>query len=632
MTHAETAERQIGPSRERLKSAFDECLGADPEFDHFASLAATICGTPAAAVTLIARDMQWIKGAIGIGREEMPADCSFCIHTVRAGHFLSIGDTWIDERFRAHPLVTGPESIRFYAGVPLSIGGTPVGALCVIDTRPREQGLDSQQRQALEMLAAQASLQLQLRRTVVERDDALSELNAVVGQLSWAATHDHLTGVGNRALLRQRLSDRVRENGPPFGLLAIDVDHFKRINDSFGHQVGDELLKEIARRLQASLRPDDIVIRLGGDEFAIVSDQLVDGRRMAELAGRLLDAMRPPFLHDGQALECRITIGGALWPRHSSQVGDVVRYADAALYEAKSRGRGVFVSFEKGLLVRQSQRRAEIARARSALSAGHFIPFYQPKVDLERGTILGLEALLRIVEPGRAPVMPHTIAAAFDEVEIAQAIGRSMLEQILRDMRHWLDVGLQFGRVAINVSATEIGDPTYADRLMLALHRYGIAPETIELEILETVLLDQRSSAVLASVRALSEAGVRIAFDDFGTGYAALAHLPSFPVDTIKIDQMFVRQLEDRTNQAIVRALLSLAGELGLEAIAEGVETKQQATQLRALGCSVGQGFLYSKALPANAVAAALTRTPQAHRRLRGGPIAGRSVPTCQAA
>lgn len=415
-------------------------------------------------------------------------------------------------------------------------------------------------------------------------------------------------------------------------MLAIDIDHFKQINDSFGHQAGDELLKEIARRLTTALRLEDIVIRLGGDEFAIVLDRLADDTALAELAERLLAAMRPPFVYEGQTLECRITMGGALWPFHSARADDVVRYADAALYDGKSRGRGMFVLFEQEMLAAQAQRRLEIDRARLALAAGHIMPFYQPKVDLQHGTILGLKALLRIVEPGCPVIMPHAIAAAFDEAEIAQAIGHSIVSQVLRDMRRWLDAGLQFGRVAINVSATEIGDPNYASRIMMALAQHGIAPSMLELEILENVLLDQRSTAVLTSVRTLSDAGVRIAFDDFGTGYAALAHLPSFPVDTIKIDQLFVRELDNGANQAIVRALLALAGELGLEAVAEGVETLQQAAQLRALGCTVGQGFLFSKAMPAAEVASKLSRKPRTVRRPRARSVTGQPLPSCRAA
>ncbi|MBI0476690.1 EAL domain-containing protein [Sphingomonas sp. MA1305] len=624
MTKGASPLRQIDEPYGKPSWRFTDDLEAEPEFDHFASLAATVCGTPAAAVTLIAQNMQWIKGAVGIDRGAMPADQSFCIHTVHAQQYLAVEDASMDARFRNNPLVTGPDHIRFYAGMPLLIDGEPVGALCVIDTEARAHGLSSEQRQALAMLATQASLQLQLRRAVSERDDAVRELNSVVGQLSWVATHDHLTGVGNRALLRQTLESRADTQTPPFGLLAIDVDHFKQINDSFGHQTGDELLKEIARRLTQSVRTDDIVIRFGGDEFAVVLDGMADEIQLAELADRLLNAMRAPFLHDGRALECRITIGGALWPHHSLEVSEVVRYADAALYEAKSRGRGVFVMFEKHLLAEQSRGRIEIARARTALAAGQIVPFYQPKVDLKHGTILGLEALLRIVEPGRVAILPHSIAAAFDEAELAQAIGRSMLDQVLRDMRRWLDAGLQFGRVAINVSATELGDPTYADRLTAALAEHDIAPGRLELEILETVLLDQRSAVMLATVRAVSDAGVRIAFDDFGTGYAALAHLPSFPVDTIKIDQLFVRQLDDGANQAIVRALLALASELGLEAIAEGVETPRHAAQLLSLGCAIGQGFLYSKALPAEKIAHALSRQARTFRSPLNRSIPGR--------
>lgn len=615
MSETDTPSAWVTTSSGQSSSRMLHDVAAGPEFDQFAQLAATICRTPAAAVTLIAQDTQWIKGAVGLDHDAMPADQSFCIHTVRAKAYLTVADASADSRFQRNPLVTGPDHIRFYAGMPLMIDGEAVGALCVIDTETRSEGLTAEQQQALAMLTAQASLQLQLRRALGERDDAVRELNAAVGHLSWAATHDHLTGVGNRALLRQALANRATDAASAFGLLAIDVDHFKQINDSFGHQTGDDLLKEIAHRLRASVRKDDIVVRLGGDEFAIVVDSVADAAPLTELAKRLLKEVSAPFPYGGRTLECRITIGGALWPGHASEVGDIVRYADAALYDAKARGRGVFTLFEAGLLAEQSRRRSEIARARTALAEGTLVPFYQPKVDLRHGTILGLEALLRIVEPGRAAILPGAIAAAFDEAELSQAIGRSVLDQVLRDMRRWLDAGLGFGRVAVNVSAIEIGDPSYAGGVVRALAMHDIPPAMLELEILENVLLDQRSATVLANVQALSQAGVRIAFDDFGTGYAALAHLPSFPVDTIKIDQMFVRHLDNGANQAIVRALLALARELGLEAIAEGVETPHHATQLRALGCTIGQGFLYGKAVPADEIARAMRHQETPPRR-----------------
>jgi EAL domain-containing protein (putative c-di-GMP-specific phosphodiesterase class I) len=295
----------------------------------------------------------------------------------------------------------------------------------------------------------------------------------------------------------------------------------------------------------------------------------------------------------------------------------VVRYADAALYEAKARGRGRFVLFEAALLAEQSRQVQQIARARAALAWGHITPYYQPKVDLADGTVVGLEALLRIVEPGRAAGMPSDILAAFDEAEIAQALGSRLLDRVLDDISGWIAGGVPFGRVAINVSATELGDPTFARRFITTLEERNIPPQVLEIEILETVLLDQRSAAVLASVRELSDAGVRIAFDDFGTGYAALAHLPGFPVNTIKIDQSFVLNLTCPANQAIVRALVGLALELGLEAVAEGVETTRQAVDLLTLGCTVGQGFLYSEAVPAHEIESLLRRHSLEKRRPR---------------
>lgn len=614
MTGTESAR----PGEQLHGSPPDTCHA--PIFDQFAQLAATVCSTPMAAVTFFAEDMQWIKGATGMSRESLPCEKSFCIHTVRAAELLVVPDTLLDERLRDNDLVRGDGSLRFYAGVPLlDSGGTPVGALCVVDTAPRPEGLPEDQRGALQMLADQASLQLQLQQALAERDRAAEEARRAIADLKWATRHDPMTGLGNRALLRETLSD-VQRSGTRVALLAIDVDHFKRINDSYGHQAGDELLKQIGRRLTASVRPHDVVIRLGGDEFAVVvrdADGAIDLQILAE---RLLAAMQAPIEYDGRILDCRLTIGGAHLPSDAGEVNDLVRFADAALCEAKALGRGRYVRFEPRMLAEQSRRLSEIARAQQALCAGSIVPYYQPKVDIADGTILGVEALLRVHVPGAKPAAPDTIAAAFEEPELAQEIGEYMLARILKDMQGWTAAGLDFGRVAINVSATEIGDPTFATRLLDTLRQHRIAPDRLEIEILEGVLLDQRSGAVLDTVRILSNAGVTIAFDDFGTGYAALAHLPKFPLDVMKIDRSFVARLDLRANQAIVAAILSVANELNLEVVAEGVETISQAAELLRLGCSQAQGFLYHEALPASEITSALLAR-RGSRAARPAPV-----------
>lgn len=336
---------------------------AASEFDRFATLAATLCRTPGAAVTLFKAGKQWIEGGVGVDRCPLPAEESFCIHTIQQPGLMQVLDSAQDERFATNALVTRPDGVRFYAGVPLAgADGQAVGALCVMDSVPRPKGLTAEQRRSLEMLGAQASLQLKLQETIAQRDAAAAELQQAVSSLRWAAHHDYMTGLGNRALLRQALSE-ITAAGTTAALLAIDVDHFKRVNDSFGHQTGDELLKEIGRRLTASVREHDLVVRLGGDEFAVVVRDLDDEALLHALAHRLLGAMRAPFVHDGRTLECRITIGGAHLPADTRDLGDLIRYADAALYEAKARGRGCYVRYEARMLAEQSRRVGEIARA-----------------------------------------------------------------------------------------------------------------------------------------------------------------------------------------------------------------------------------------------------------------------------
>jgi len=421
-------------------------------------------------------------------------------------------------------------------------------------------------------------------------------------RVRWSATHDALTGLPNRLLFQERLAEAIAasaEGGRKVGLLTLDVDHFKQINDSLGHDAGDLLLKTFAERLRGCVRAGDTVARLGGDEFAIVLPGLASERDIGRVVDQILARMQEPFVHSSRILDCRASIGASIHPDHGHSPEELLKNADIALYMAKSRGRGSLASFEPKMRHEIQKRSTMIELARDAVGHGRVAPFYQPKVDLRTGRIMGFEALLRWRDPQGRLQRPGAISAAFEDLDLAAAISDCILASAVSDMRFWLDRGVPFGHVAVNAAAAEFRRNDFAERVLESLHNAGIAPRHLQLEVTETVFLGRGAEYVERALKMLSAAGVEIALDDFGTGYASLRHLKQFPVDVIKIDQSFVRDLEDDPQAAIVRTVLNLGQSLGIAVVAEGVETRVQADNLRALGCEYGQGHLFAKAVPA---------------------------------
>lgn len=421
-----------------------------------------------------------------------------------------------------------------------------------------------------------------------------------------AANHDALTGLPNRKLFLQRLDEElavVARDGGGLSLLLVDLDSLREINDAFGQDTGDGILVEVAARLRVGLRPTDMVARLGGDEFAL----LLTGRpgldHAAAQAQAIVARLRQPVHYRGRSLSCRGSVGVAAYLEHDGQAQTLMTDATTALLRAKAQGRSRAVLFTPAMRAETESRTRIGGEVRAALAARQIVPFYQPKVCCWTGRISGFEALARWQHPTRGVLTPGYFGTAFEDPELATAIGDTLIRHVAADMRAWRDGGLDFGRVAVNVSSAEFRKPDLAGSILEVLAGYGVPTAQFELEVTETVFLGQGAESVPAVLNRLHDSGVLVTLDDFGTGFASLTHLKQFPVDHIKVDQSFVRNMEqDGDDAAIVAAVVGLGRSLGMHVTAEGVESAGQVERLRALGCDYAQGYHFAKPMAASRV------------------------------
>ncbi|MDA9441114.1 diguanylate cyclase [Bradyrhizobium sp. CCBAU 51745] len=416
-------------------------------------------------------------------------------------------------------------------------------------------------------------------------------------RIAHMAHYDALTDLPNRVLMRGHLERRVAElaQGKPFAILYIDVDEFKGVNDSLGHEVGDELLRQVASRLRACVSGNDLVARLGGDEFAIVKAGTSDQAGLSTLAEQILTSLRMPVDCKGQEITTDASIGIAIAPDHGDIIDELLKRADLAMYAAKSEGRGTFRIFVPEYDAKARQRRQLELDLRQALARGEFEVHYQPLVDLSANVVTGCEALLRWRHPERGMVSPADFIPVAEDTGLIGEIGEWVLKQACLEAASWPgDI-----HIAVNVSPVQFRSKTLALKVAAALAESGLAPERLELEITETVLIrdDEEALTVLQQLR---ELGVRIALDDFGTGYSSLSYLHRFPFDKIKIDRSFISDIgEPEDSSPIVQAVVHMAAARHMATTAEGVETEAQREVLQQLGCSQMQGWLFSPAIPA---------------------------------
>jgi diguanylate cyclase (GGDEF)-like protein/PAS domain S-box-containing protein len=439
---------------------------------------------------------------------------------------------------------------------------------------------------------------------VISRD--ITGEKAAEEKVRWAANHDTLTTLPNRFQLQQRIDHAIVqafEAKGGFALLLLDIDHFKQINDTLGHDAGDELLRSFAERLTRAARPDDTVGRLGGDEFAIVLAGVQTEEEIRIAVESILSELQSPCLFGGRLLDCQASIGASIYPFDGATRAELLKNADVALYAAKGAGRGCWKSFRPEMREEAQRRFSMLSLAKSALDRDRIIPYYQPKIELLTGQIAGFEALLRWKHPKRGIQAPATIAAAFDDATLAAEISDRMIDKAVEDIRRWRGEGVDFKHVAINAAAAEFRRGNFAERLLEILSKASVPTSCLQVEVTETVFLGRGAECVERALKLLSLEGVKIALDDFGTGYASLSHLKQFPVDYIKIDRSFVADLPNSDDDgAIIKAVINLGRSLGIEIIAEGVETMIQHGLLTDWGCAYGQGYLYRRAASADRV------------------------------
>jgi diguanylate cyclase (GGDEF)-like protein len=440
-------------------------------------------------------------------------------------------------------------------------------------------------------------LDMRLESRTAKLAVSLAEANE---ELTYLALHDSLTKLPNRALLEERLRQaigRADREKRRFALMFLDLDGFKAVNDAYGHAVGDLLLIEVARRIETKIRVQDTISRVGGDEFIFLGE-VGDPADAAALSEKLLLIMREPFQIDGHDWRMSVSIGITMYPGNGANQHELLTNADAAMYHAKSLGRDSFCFFDASM---NSDVQAELELTqdlRRAVARQELVLYYQPKFKAPDGPAIGAEALVRWQHPTRGLIQPDEFISLAEKTGLIVPIGEWVLDQACRQMREWHDAGRSNWTMAVNLSPVQFGHPALIAMVQATLERHQLIPHCLTLEITESTAMKDADASVII-LQQLHAMGVRIAIDDFGTGYSSLLYLKRLPASELKIDRGFVNNLEhDSEDRAIVSAIMALGQALGLEIVAEGVETVAQQAFLSELGCDSLQGFLFGRPLP----------------------------------
>lgn len=424
------------------------------------------------------------------------------------------------------------------------------------------------------------------------------------------AEHDHLTGLPNRRVLSQRAAeiiDSQRQTDAAFALLLIDLDRFKHINDTLGHQAGDKVLVETARRLIDSVRHADLVVRLGGDEFVALLTNIENPVNISEIATHVVDTLGQPIFVEERSLHAPPSIGIARYPEDGEEIDTLLRNADAAMYRSKARGGNCWTFYTREINEQLSERLSIEESLRTALVQGGLQLHFQPLFDVESKRIASWEALLRWNHPTLGAISPDKIIPIAEETGLIHELGRWVIHTVCAQLQAWEAAGQTGFRISVNVSPSQLDIPGFSDIVLSALNEYGVKPDQLEIEITEGVLVSH-SRPAMDSLEALRAQGILITLDDFGTGYSSLSYLKSLSIDRIKIDRSFVSNvLHNKHDASIVEAVVMLAKMLNLGLVAEGVETAEQAHFLRERGCPEIQGFLLGRPMPAHDVTAFLS-------------------------
>ena len=434
---------------------------------------------------------------------------------------------------------------------------------------------------------------------IVFRD--VSTARAMAAEMTYSAQHDFLTGLPNRMLLNDRVSQAIvlaPRHSNKVAILFLDLDGFKHINDSLGHPIGDKLLQSIAKRLVDCVRSSDTVSRQGGDEFVVLLSEVHRPEDAAISALRILQAVAEAHPIDQHDLHVTASIGVSVYPDDGQDAETLIKNADTAMYQAKENGRQSYQFFKPAMNVRAVERQSIEENLRRALERQEFALHYQPKINLRTGEISGAEALLRWMHPVRGPVSPAQFIPVAEDCGLILPIGQWVLREACRQARAWADAGLPLATMAVNISSMEFREDNFIESVFTTLSETGLDPKSLELELTESVLMKRAESAasILETLRAR---GVHIAVDDFGTGYSSLSYLRKFPIDALKIDQSFVRQITSAPDDTtIVTAVISMGRSLKLRVVAEGVETQEELAFLQACLCDEAQGYYFSHPVP----------------------------------
>lgn len=437
-------------------------------------------------------------------------------------------------------------------------------------------------------------------QTILVQARDITRARAIEDGFRQRTRHDDLTGLLNRSAFKEVLGQKIADHavtGNSGMVLMLDLDNFKFINDTMGHDTGDRVLQSVARALRSVIGADDDLARLGGDEFAVLLPGVGDSDTLRERAESINARLRQPVEIQGRSLLTRASIGAVQFPKHGSVAVDLLKNADIALYAAKAFGRGGYVQFVPAMAGPMRRRAAAIATVREAIANDRVDAFYQPVIDLASGQLHGFEASLHVSEDDGRVLSAAELALVQDDIDLAEQLGNRLLKRLIDDARQWRASGLALTRIAVNVAAAEFRSGNYADRFLKQLSAAGLPPALFDVEVAETVLTGRGTDYVAAALKTLSAAGVGVSLDAFGTGPASLSNLKRLPVNAIKIDQSFVEGVEhDPADGAIVRAIIGIASGFGIALGAEGISTQGQARMLRALGCDTGQGGLFGEA------------------------------------
>ena len=559
----------------------------DDDYDRLVQLATVLCGTPMGTLTFIDTGRQWYKSRVGVTALEAPRENAFCAHAILdSERLLEINDAaevpWFD------PQLYGADmpAVRFYAGAPLKTrDGSSIGTLCVMDAVPRV--LTEAQRSALNKLAMAVATQLNLRR-----------------QLRIATQTDRLTGLPNWFHFEAQF-DASR---PAKGIVAfVRLKTVSQINSAHGFRVADALIQQTADRLRTFTDGGAFIGRIKRGLFILFFPDADADVFAASTAPQLTSVLQTPYNVNNLVLVCPINLGFAAFPRDGKMLDEVVNAADAALQMAIERDEPV-AFFDKSVDNVLSMHYRLEPQLREALHEGQFVNFYQPKIDLKTGEITGVEALIRWMHPQRGLVAPMEFVPALESTGLISDVGNHIIERAIADWRGWRDAGLLAPRIAVNVAAAQLRSDEFVRHLRSALDAIGGDATAIGIELTESVLIGNmdRAIEVLTEVRKL---GIPVAIDDFGTGYSSLAYIVTLPIDEVKIDRAFIKKITaDPAYRGIVNTCISLAHNLNLKVVAEGVEIEGQAAMLKQLGCDQAQGFLYSPPVPADQLARMLRR------------------------